>query len=199
MVEAKFSKEKVIAEIPGNTTLPYVSQALQMAFEWFLGHGVHYFEVTRETRGRERDCVLTIIPMVEVKDLAWSNVTPVKTLYEKKYIPANLDHPWGPKKTLKAGMHKHSPEEDRTILDLGGFKDDMSMSGWAYGLADCFTGFFLKGAAQGRYQISWNQAQLWICHGMSKKEMTEYLLDPHDYNPSVLVKEFPIKWRPELN
>lgn len=197
MLNLTMTPKKVVAVMAPEATMPVFGYALQLAVEWFLGHGVGGFSLIRKT---QTYCTLEVEAMGTPKPLAFSKVATLGTLANQGYISKKMA-PWEPKQFEAIDrIERISTKEAGEILMRGqGLRLETTVAEFAYGLSEWVSALMVLGATQARHQISVDFVQTWANIGMTGEQLVKFQQDPVSYNPYMLVRDMPITFNPNWN
>lgn len=205
MIDLSITGPLVQGSVGADDKLPEVATVIQWGLEWFMSCGVHKWQIDR-TKNRDGSCLLRLQALCEVQATAFSSVTNFETLAQQGYFPQQLSpndviDPGKPiqRMAYQPGNFAGFAAENYTVFGFENYKPHYRICEWSYGMADCLTGFFYKGAMVAKFHGSIKLSQLWLGHGMTKEQFREYFTNPYDYDPNATVSELPIKWSPEFN
>lgn len=211
MIELSMDDRSVSAVIPADNRATTVTSILEQSIVWFLGHGVWKWKVRRENI-KGRDCMLKLTASTDPKPLTFGSIAQMGTLANEHFIPKSLPDnlKWTPDNLGQTqhqdigGLYKIGGltfgTSGETVLSQPQIRDDIPVCWYAFGLADLFVGFFAKGATEIRHQVTLSLAQTYINLGMSKIQLAKFMSDTEmNFDPTMLVREFPIPTNPENN
>jgi len=191
--------ERVHFQIGRSCILPMLTCQIQTGIEWFMGHGVNRWSLTR---GASDKFTIKMEAMVTPKPLAYGNISLIKELVVAKYFPTKLakEDVWHRNQTSSTssivhrqvdGMSKvaafDAKQTAESIVDSRQIDINITMSYYAYGTADMIVGLFVKGATVIKHQCALDIAQTWANIGVSK----DFFKTRINYDPNLTVGELP--------
>ena len=164
--------------------LSWVSYGLEAAALWFMGRAMWRLAFAR-SRGPSETVVFNVQPLEPGtrKPLIWSNYTTLETLVEETDFPFRLVEPWGISPTERGGL---------TVMEGFNLKRETTMGSLAYGLSDCVTDLYRRGAVNAQCQYSLARWQIKASVGLSRKGLGEFINpDVTNYDPGDHVAQLP--------
>jgi len=186
MVQYQIENDLISLKVPGNHTLPELSQLFDFSFCWWLGRGVYKFTVVR-FKDPEGNLEALIVPKSRPKVLAVSPVTDLATLVKEKYFPTELHAVealiMNQHVKVRDGQNRISATtaRDGTIMQHHDLRPQLTIAEMAFGLSDAVVGSFCLGAKKFEWCGSMTLTQAWHDVGLNQNQLERYVKQRYEY------------------
>ena len=179
-MDVVYERGRVRAVALPDVQISWMSFMLEQGFEWMIGKGIHRMRFHRARLPDGKVELVIETDDVQPQALTFASVASIETLADAGVLPLDLES-------------KYDVGNEGSILSSEGLKQDLRICDISYGLSDMIAAYFLKGVEKARYQISRENAQLWVDIGMTPDEVREFIGKERDYGPETTIGALP--WR----